>query len=170
MPSANPQPTVAAAKPTADAALKTAVDNLVQVLESQDVNAFVQDYMVPTLVDNMSGQALRSQLPADATPEVRAQVEQILQQRMPQMIQQLTEEVNPANGPESQGGAGFSKLGAAIKQAAFNPPEMNATGDRATYTLETNGDKDVPPALIMVLRNGKWTLDFRSMFSAAQGQ
>jgi hypothetical protein len=43
---------------------------------------------------------------------------------------------------------------------------MNTDGDRATYTLQTNGDKEVPASVFFVRRDGKWSLDFVSLMMA----
>jgi hypothetical protein len=164
-PSASPQPAVAVAASTTDANLKTAVDDLVRALETQDANAFVQDYIAPGLLD-VARAAASARLGPNTPPEVRAQVEQAIQQQLPQMVQQMTQQISQ----DPRAAESFQKLGAALKQAANNPPEMNATGDRATYTLDTNGDKEVPSKLTMMLHDGKWILDFMSMARGAQAQ
>jgi len=62
-------------------------------------------------------------------------------------------------------------MGEAFKRAQDMPPMMNAAGNVATYTLETNGDSfpRTPTNLVMVLRDGKWTFDWvNTMMSMAR--
>jgi len=162
-PSANPKPaeaSVAAATPAAD--LNTTVSNLITTLQSGDVDAFVQNFLVPSLKDvekaAMEDQARRNPN-VNLTPEMKAQMEQMMEQRMPMMIQQITDEMKQR--PDTM--QGFQKMATALQSAQATPPQMNEAGDRATYTLQTNGDKDIPASIFFVRRDGKWTLDMTSM-------
>lgn len=103
----------------------------------------------------------------NVTPEMLAQMEQMMEQQAPQMVQMLTQEMtqNPSILQR------YQQMGDALKQAQGTPPTMNAAGDQATYTLQSNGETGVPPTVVMTLSNGKWTLDFASMAqNAAAGQ
>jgi hypothetical protein len=151
-----------AAASSPDADLNTAVNDLITTLQSGDVNAFVQNYMAPSMIEmaTSSAEARIGQNPnVNVTPEMKAQMEQIMAQRMPMMIQQLTQELSQR--PDTM--QGMQKMAAALQSAQISPPQMNEAGDRATYNLQSNGDKDVPASVDMVRRNGKWSLDFMSM-------
>jgi len=162
-PSANPKPDdapVAAASPNAD--LNTEVSNLITTLQSGDVKTFVQDYLAPSMLEmeKMSAEARIGQNPnVNVTPEMKAQMEQMMEQRMPMMIEQMTQQLSQR--PDTI--QGFQKMAAALQSAQTSPPQMNEAGDRATYNLQANGDKDIPPSVFFVRRDGKWTLDFMSM-------
>jgi len=166
VPSTNPQPAatpVAAANPQAD--LNTAVSDLISTLQSGDVNGFVQNYMAPSMME-MAKSQVEAQFAnnPNVTPEIKARAEQALEQRMPTMIQQLSQEMSQR--PDAL--QGMQKMAAALQSAQATPPQMNDAGDRATYTLQTNGDKDLPASLIMVRQDGKWSLDFASMVQAGR--
>ncbi len=165
-------PVAAAAKPAAvktattgvDPELSAAMDRFIAVLEAQDFNAFVDDYLAPGMADMMKSQVeeqMRGR--ADLPPEVMAQMQQNLEQRMPQMIQRIKDEA----AKDPQAGQKFQKLATALKTSTA---QMNDAGDQATYALGSNGDKDVPPVIIMARRDGKWVLDLPSLSRAVQNQ
>jgi len=169
IPSANPTPAVAAApdptSPNAD--LKTAVNDLIATLQSGDVNAFVQNFIAPSMMDAVKSQmeAQIAQRPNDTvTPEMKAQMEKVMEERMPSLLQQMTQQM--AQRPDTM--QGFQKMAAALQTAQANP-QVNDAGDRATFKLQPNGDKDVPASLVMVRINGRWSLDIASMAMMAQG-
>jgi hypothetical protein len=149
-----------------DADLNTAVNDLITTLQSGDVNAFVQNFIAPNMMDMaksaMEDQAARNPN-VNVTPEMKAQMEQMMAQRMPMMIEQMTQQLSQR--PDTL--QGMQKMATALQSAQTAPPQMNEAGDRATYTLQSNGDKNVPASVTLVLRNGKWTLDFLSMAQAA---
>jgi hypothetical protein len=157
-PSANPSPAetpVAASNPDAD--LNTAVNDLINTLQSGDVNGFVQNYLAPSMMEMAKSQMeARAQNP-NMTPEMKAQMQQVFEQRVPMEIQQFTQEMSQR--PDAL--QGLQKMAAALAQAT--PPQMNDAGDRATYNLQTNGDKDVPSSVVLERLNGKWTLDYASL-------
>jgi len=164
-PSATPPP-AATTQQNIDPELKSSVDNLITVLENQDVNTFVDDYVVPG-VPAMMQRAKESVLAQaakqpNASPEQMAQAEQqmdqTMQQRMPDLIAQMKQQITQ----DPKAAQGFQKLATALK-AAKDSPQMNAGGDQATFTLETGGDTNVPAQLVMVHSDGKWTLDISSM-------
>ncbi len=162
-PSANPEPAetpVVASNPEAD--LNTVVNGLITALQSGDVNAFVQNYLAPSMLEmaKSSGEARMTQNPnVNVTPEMKAKFEQMIVQQQPMIIQQLTQQLTQR--PDTM--QGFQKMAAALLSAQATPPQMNDAGDRATYNLQTNGDKDVPASVFFVRRDGKWSLDFMSM-------
>ncbi len=145
--------------------LKAAVADLIQVIDAKDMTAFVQNYFAPTMVETAMASA-NSRLPADATPEMRAKVEQILQQQMPQLIQQMTLQLTQNPAAQQQ----FEKMAEALKNIQNNAPVMNAAGDQATYKLESPEGADLPPSLIMVRRDGKWVMDMMSMVKSRATQ
>jgi hypothetical protein len=152
--------------PSTDADLSTAVNDLITTLVSGDANAIVQ-LLAPSVLETAKKAATRrmAQNP-NVTPEMLAQMEQMMEQQAPQMVQMLTQEMtqNPSILQR------YQQMGDALKQAQGTPPTMNAAGDQATYTLQSNGETGVPPTVVMTLRDGKWTLDFAaSMMQNASG-
>jgi hypothetical protein len=97
---------------------------------------------------------------------MRAQIEQMMAQQLPQMIEQVSQQM--AQDPRAM--QGFQKMAAALRQAQNSPPQMNATGDQATYVLDSSGDKELPPSMTFTHKDGKWVIDVASLARAAQGQ
>ncbi len=140
-----------------DASLNAAVSDLISTLETNDVDGFVQNYIAPNIVSTALAAAER-RMPADMTPEIRAQVEQQMQLQAPKMIEQITQQMKQNPQAMQQ----YQQLAAALKPVQ-DFPEMNAAGDQATYKLDSGNTPGMPPVLVMSLHDGKWTLDFAAM-------
>jgi len=162
--SANPHPAeTPVATSNRDADLNTAVNGLITTLQSGDVNVFVQNYLAPSMMEmaKSSAEARMTQNP-NATPEMKAQMEQIMAQQLTVVIQQLTQQLSQYPDAMQR----FQELATALQSAQTSPPQMNEAGDRATYNLQATGDKNVPSSLVLVRQDGKWSLDFRSIMQS----
>lgn len=148
-----------AAAPAVNTDLNSAVDDMIAKIEANDIDGFVDTYLAPGMADSVMFTAMlriekRSKIPPEQMDQVRAQMQQIVQQQISPMIQQIKQRLttNPGSMQEWQ------MLANAVK-AVKNNPQMNAAGDKATYVLNTNGNKDMPAQVVMRRTNGKWVFD-----------
>ncbi len=156
------QPAIAISAPAANTELNSAVDDMIAKIETKDIDGFVDTYLAPSLADTAMTKAMmaldkRSKTPSDQIDrdQARAQMQQMLQQQIPSMIQKMKQALaaNPGSMQE------YQMLATALK-AVKNSPQMNATGDKATYAfINTLGGKDGTKQVVMKRINDKWVFD-----------
>ncbi len=150
--------TVTPGAPKMDPDLSSAVSGLITAMETQDVHSFVKSYLAPAMLDTSRAAMIR-RLPADATPEAKAQIDQSLQTQLPQIIQQTDAQMD--QHPHAL--LDLQNLGGALSRALANPPVMNDAGDQATFTLDTETARGGPATVTLVRRDGNWVMDARTV-------
>lgn len=136
-PAASAAPTATSVVPAGvDPELYAAADRMVSVLEAHDYNTFLDDFVGPGYAFVAAGQVAIT--PAQAKNRVALLKEGFVQE--PRLAER------------------FLHLAAALKVAMASPPQMNAAGDMAIYTIDNSLDKGLPPTVAMVRVDGKWVL------------